>query len=178
VGFALTVDVKGCWGCKACEVACKQENRTPKGVKLIHVTDGETRELQEGQTWAFTVTLCRHCKEPECVPVCPVEAITKEGDGIVVLNRDQCIGCGSCVDACRYDAISPGEPGDPVWKCNMCSDRVRNGLIPACADNVCLAHCIYFGDSHHIDEMIERKEWLKHRLDGTLGSMMIKVDEE
>jgi hypothetical protein len=24
---------------------------------------------------------------------------------------------------------------------------VDRGLIPACADNVCLAHCIHFGDS-------------------------------
>ena len=29
-------------------------------------------------------------------------------------------------------------------KCNMCHQRVENGLYPACADNVCLAHCIYF----------------------------------
>jgi Fe-S-cluster-containing dehydrogenase component len=32
-------------------------------------------------------------------------------------------------------------------KCNLCHHRVDRGLMPACADNVCLAHCIHFGDS-------------------------------
>jgi hypothetical protein len=27
---------------------------------------------------------------------------------------------------------------------------VDRGLIPACADNVCLAHCIYFGEPNTI----------------------------
>jgi tetrathionate reductase subunit B len=178
VRFALKVDNRKCWGCRACEVACKQEHKTPKGVKLIRVHDEETREVREGGKWMFTVTFCRHCEEPDCVPVCPVDAITKEDDGIVVLDRDKCIGCGSCADACPHDAISAANPGDPVWKCNMCVNRVRKGLIPACADNVCLAHCIYFGDFRHIDEMIEKKEWLEHRIAGTLGSMVIRVDEE
>lgn len=59
----------------------------------------------------------------------------------------------------------------------MCVRRVENGLIPACADNVCPAHCIYFGDARHIDRMIEKKAWLKHRLEGTLGSMVIRVED-
>jgi Fe-S-cluster-containing dehydrogenase component len=29
-------------------------------------------------------------------------------------------------------------------KCNLCHHRVDQGLIPACADNVCPAHCIDF----------------------------------
>jgi hypothetical protein len=35
---------------------------------------------------------------------------------------------------------------------------VDQGLIPACADNVCLAHCIYFGDPVSIDEQIRKKK--------------------
>jgi hypothetical protein len=34
---------------------------------------------------------------------------------------------------------------------------VDKGLIPACADNVCLARCIYFGDPAEIEQTIIAK---------------------
>ncbi|MEI9476802.1 MAG: 4Fe-4S dicluster domain-containing protein [Deltaproteobacteria bacterium] len=43
-------------------------------------------------------------------------------------------------------------------KCNLCYDRVTKGLYPACADNVCLAHCIYFGDPEEIEAAIAEKK--------------------
>jgi Fe-S-cluster-containing dehydrogenase component len=177
VKFALKVDDTHCWGCKTCEVACKQEHRTPRGVKLIEVTEAWPEKTRGKPDWKFAVNLCRHCEEPPCAAACPVGAIAKRSDGIVVLDRECCTGCGTCMDACPYDAITADRPGEPVWKCNMCVGRVEKGLIPACADNVCLAHCIYFGDAGHIDRMIEEKAWLKHRLVGTLGSMIIRVED-
>jgi hypothetical protein len=41
---------------------------------------------------------------------------------------------------------------------------VDRGLIPACADNVCQAHCIYFGRSDQVKQMITDKTLLKERL--------------
>jgi hypothetical protein len=35
---------------------------------------------------------------------------------------------------------------------------VDQGLLPACANNVCLAHCIYFGDPAEIERTIAEKE--------------------
>ena len=40
-----------------------------------------------------------------CVDACPVEAITMEDDKALV-NEDTCISCGACVDACPTEAIS------------------------------------------------------------------------
>lgn len=175
--FALMIDVEHCWGCRTCEVACKQEHKTPAGVKLIRVGEAGAGEAAGKQDSMFRVDLCRHCEEPPCAAACPIEAIAKRDDGIVVLDEESCEGCGSCVDACPYGAITMDPEGGQAWKCNMCHHRVENGLIPACADNVCLAHCIYFGDARHIERMIEEKKWLKHRLEGTLGSMVIKVED-
>jgi len=42
--------------------------------------------------------------------------------------------------------------------------RVYKGLIPACADNVCLAHCIYFGDPDEIKKMILEKSQFNDNL--------------
>jgi Fe-S-cluster-containing dehydrogenase component len=175
--FALKVDDEHCWGCKACEVACKQEHRAPTGVKLIRVGETKPGGTDSKADSRFIVSLCRHCDEPPCAPACSARAITKRGDGIVFLDRTRCNGCGACARACPYGAVASDGPGEPPWKCNMCPDRLEKGLIPSCADNVCLAHCIYFGDARHIDRMIEEKSWLKHRLEGTLGSMVIRVGD-
>ena len=153
----LIVDHESCWGCRTCEVACKQENHAPEGIRLIKVLE-QGPEIMDGQLeFVFRVSLCRHCDEPPCAEVCPEEAITKREDGIVVLDDEKCNGCGVCLDECPYDAIEFDPDMNVARKCNLCSHRVDNGLLPACADNVCLAHCIYFGNPDEINREIEEK---------------------
>jgi Fe-S-cluster-containing dehydrogenase component len=142
--FALEIAEDQCWGCRTCEAACKQENQAPGGVKLIHV--GEDGPTQMDGRWHFIqrVNRCRHCEVPPCADACPVEAIVKREDGIVVLNEGDCSGCGACIEACPYAAIAFDEMANVARKCNLCHHRIDKGLLPACADNVCLAHCIHF----------------------------------
>jgi NADPH-dependent glutamate synthase beta subunit-like oxidoreductase len=76
----------------------------------------------------------------------------------VVQEARRCISCGTCcIQACPYDAITFDEKSGKTQKCNLCHDRVMNGLYPACADNICLAHCIYFGDPAEIEKKILEK---------------------
>ncbi len=83
------------------------------------------------------------------------EGFTKE---MAVGEARRCISCGCCcIQACPYDAISFDEKSGIARKCNLCYDRVTNGLYPACADNVCLGHCIYFGDLVEIEKKIVQK---------------------
>jgi NADPH-dependent glutamate synthase beta subunit-like oxidoreductase len=97
---------------------------------------------------------------------------------MAVKEAKRCISCGTCcIQACPYDAIAFNVETGKAQKCNLCIDRVKHGLLPACADNVCLAHCIYFGDARHIDEMVKERFWLKYRIEGTLGSLVIKVGD-
>lgn len=77
---------------------------------------------------------------------------------MVVQEAKRCISCGTCcIQACPYDAITFDEKSGKARKCNLCYNRVTNGLYPACADNVCLAHCIYFGDAAEIEKKILEK---------------------
>jgi Fe-S-cluster-containing dehydrogenase component len=142
--FAISIDQDHCWGCKACEVACKQENTPSYGVKFISVLEKGPSPGGAKLETLFHVNLCRHCDSPDCVEACPEDAIMKREDGIVILDDSICTGCMSCLDACPYDAISFDEEKNVATKCNLCHHRVDAGLIPACADNVCLAHCIHF----------------------------------
>jgi Fe-S-cluster-containing dehydrogenase component len=142
--FELKIDNNLCWGCKTCEVACKQENRSADGVKLISVQEKLSELISGKPDLVFQVNMCRHCDDPPCVEACPEEAIIKRQDNIVVMDYDLCSGCQACMDACPYDAIIFDEDKGIAQKCNLCHHRVDQGLIPACADNVCLAHCIHF----------------------------------
>ena len=141
--FALEIAEDKCWGCKTCEAACKQENQAPNEVKLIHVTEEGPKQTQGRWHFVQRVNRSRHCDAPPCVEACPVEAIVQREDGIVVLSEDDCSGCGTCLEACPYAAIAFDETANVARKCNLCHHRVDQGLLPACADNVCLAHCIH-----------------------------------
>lgn len=152
--FRLIINHESCWGCRACEVACKQENKVHDGVKLIKVLEDGPRMNDEKPEFMFRVNACHHCDEPPCIEVCPEEAISKRDDGIVIMDDSKCSGCRLCLEECPYDAIEFDPKNDVARKCNLCLHRVVNGLIPACADNVCIAHCIYFGDPDVISSKV------------------------
>jgi len=142
--FKLWIDDAACWGCQACEVACKQENAVPIGIKIIHVEEIEPTDVEEKRDYSFKVAFCRHCEDAPCVEACPVEAIEQLDNGMVHLNPEECTGCQACMEACPYGAIAFDVSANVALKCNLCGHRVEKGLVPACADNICPAHCIYF----------------------------------
>jgi NADPH-dependent glutamate synthase beta subunit-like oxidoreductase len=77
---------------------------------------------------------------------------------MVLKEAKRCISCGACcIQACPYHAISFDAKSGKTEKCNLCYNRVIHGLYPACADNICLAHCIYFGDPVEIEKKIQEK---------------------
>jgi Fe-S-cluster-containing dehydrogenase component len=141
--FALQVEEEKCWGCRACEVACKQENRAPDGARLIRIIEDGPRPIDGRLQFVFRAQRCRQCADPACASACAVGAISKRADSVVVLERDECIGCRACIEACPYDAIAFDEAAAVALKCNLCHHRLDQGLLPACADNICLAHCIH-----------------------------------
>jgi len=148
--LGIYIDEQACWGCKTCEVACKQEMKAPVGVKLIGVGEDGPKIVNGTPTFTYRINICKHCDEPPCADACPEEAIIKRSDGIVVMDYDLCSGCQLCIEACPYDAIDFDHNKSIAQKCNLCHHRVDRRLIPACADNICLAHCIYFGDPNTI----------------------------
>ena len=153
--YALVIDHQACWGCLACEVACKQENGAPDGIKLISVLEDGPRLVDGKLDFVFQVNVCIHCDDYPCVDACLDDAIVRRDDGIVVMDYEACTGCALCLPACPYDAIKYDAQQGIAQKCNLCYHRVDRGLIPACADNVCLAHCIYFGHPDEIKQKLE-----------------------
>ena len=153
--YELVIDHEACWGCRTCEVACKQEFNTSSGVHLIYVSEHTQVDETDRKHFNFRVNVCIHCDDPPCLEVCPEEAIFTRDDGIVILDEEACTGCQLCMDACPYAAIS--FDGTIAHKCNLCSARIDHGLVPACADNVCLAHCIYFGAPEEVEQQRKKR---------------------
>ncbi|HJK87373.1 MAG TPA: 4Fe-4S binding protein [Candidatus Megaira endosymbiont of Hartmannula sinica] len=57
---------------------------------------------------------CVKCKYTTCVPVCPVDCFY-DADMMLVINPDECIDCGVCIDECPVGAISEEKPELIKW---------------------------------------------------------------
>lgn len=159
----MLIDATRCIGCRACQVACKQKNglppdpeNLPAGTTFPDALSADTFSLIEfrrvGGTAARSVVhpvkkQCMHCLEPACASVCPVGAIQKTAQGPVVYDAEKCMGCRYCMAACpfgipkfEWDSANPR-----IRKCEMCSDRIAQGMPPACVA-ACPVDAITFGE--------------------------------
>ena len=47
---------------------------------------------------------CMHCSDAPCMAVCPVDCFYRTDEGVVLHDKDLCIGCGYCFYACPFGA--------------------------------------------------------------------------
>ena len=80
----------------------------------------------------FVPKLCNQCAKPPCVQVCPVGATYQTADGVSLVDRKWCIGCGYCIMACPYGMRFFHPVYRVAEKCNFCYHRITKGINPAC----------------------------------------------
>jgi Fe-S-cluster-containing dehydrogenase component len=112
-------------------MACKNQYHQDPGIKWrdVHPLGPEAYPLTER---AFYSLACMHCEKPACLAACPVNAYYKRPDGIVVLDRNKCVGAGDCIEACPYGAPKFNVKVGKSEKCEFCFQRQDAGLKPAC----------------------------------------------
>lgn len=142
--YGFVIDNRKCIGCHACTTACKAEHQVPVGVNRTWVKQVEKGTFPDTRR-LFSVMRCNHCTNAPCVTICPTGALEYRSDGIVDFDKDRCIGCKSCMQACPYDALYIDPETHTAAKCNYCASRIDVGLEPACV-NVCPEHAIISGD--------------------------------
>lgn len=152
--YGFAIDQRTCIGCHACTVACKTEHEIPVGQFRTWVKYVEKGAFPD-TTRDFGVMRCNHCTDAPCVSICPTQSLFKRDDGIVDFDRDRCIGCKACMQACPYDAIYIDEDTHTAAKCNFCAHRIDEDLEPACVV-VCPTHSIWVGDVDDPDSGISK----------------------
>ena len=149
MSYAFYIDTDRCTGCRGCQVACKQwhdlpaeetENRgtfqNPPDLsfstyKLVRMQEVE---IDGRLQWLFLPDQCRHCIEPPCLETADDEqAIYKdEKTGAVIFTANtKNLDAAEIIESCPYNIPRQAVDGT-LAKCDMCNDRVTNGLLPAC----------------------------------------------
>ncbi len=162
------IDTTLCTGCRGCQVACKQwhdlpaEETTNRGsyqnpadlsfdtYKLVRM---EEKVVNNRLEWLFFPEQCRHCIEPPCLDTAYDQtAIFKDPKtGAVIFTANTKKHDADAIrDSCPYD-IPRKAPDGTIVKCDMCLDRVQNGLEPACV-KTCPSGAMQFGDHEKILE--------------------------
>jgi Fe-S-cluster-containing dehydrogenase component len=88
------------------------------------------------------------------VKVCPTGASHKRKDGIVLVDKDQCIGCKYCIVACPYNVRIIKQEGY-IEKCRFCLEFIEKGEKPACV-TTCMTGVRTFGDLEDPDSEVSR----------------------
>src|SRR6266403_1082396 len=167
------MDTTPCIGCKACEVACLEWNDLPFQETTFdntYQTMPETKwnfwqlikcnehEREDGTLmWLMRRDQCMHCADPGCMRACPADgAIVQYENGIVDFQQENCIGCQLCVSGCPFNIPKFNQTTKKVYKCTLCSDRVGQGLEPACIKS-CPTGCLQFGTKQEMKEIAETR---------------------
>jgi formate dehydrogenase iron-sulfur subunit len=159
--MGILVSPELCIGCRACQVACKSWNQlpgdttsnkgsfenppdlTPHLFNRIHYV--EVPSDKDPLRWLFVNQRCMHCEDAGCMKICPSPgALFRTKEGSVAYDREKCIGCKLCATACPFN-VPRYDKNDKIAKCNLCADRIANGLQPACT-KTCPTAALKYGD--------------------------------
>lgn len=164
-GKTFFIDQTRCTACRGCQAACKQwkkfgsiETRNtgsyqnppdlgPTTFKLVRFNEVEVNGKLK---WLFFPEQCRHCLEPPCKMVGDSyipDAIMQDPEtgAVIYTEKTKDLDYKEVREACPYDIPRKDAATGVLAKCNMCIDRVQNGMLPACV-KTCPTNTMHFGD--------------------------------
>ncbi len=165
---AFFIDTTLCTACRGCQVACKQwhdlpaeitknrgtyENPPDLSFNTYKVVRMREQVVNGDLKWLFFPEQCRHCIEAPCLETAgdssAIYRDDKTGAIIFTANTKNLNNVDEVIESCPYNIPRKAADGT-LAKCDMCIDRVENGLPPACVQT-CPAGAMNFGDR---DEML------------------------
>jgi len=170
---SIFIDTTICTACRGCQVACKQwhnlpaEKTTNMGsyqnpqdlsfdtYKLVRMNE----EIVKGKLeWLFFPDQCRHCVDAPCLETAFDEtAIYRDpATGAIIYTKNtKKLDADEINGSCPYNIPRKASDGT-LAKCDMCNDRVHNGLKPACV-TACPTGAMTFGDREEILALAQKR---------------------
>ena len=167
------IDTTLCTACRGCQVACKQWHDLPaeetvnsgsyqnppdltfNTYKLLRmkedVVDGQLR-------WLFFPDQCRHCIEPPCKDTAGDESaifVDTPTGAVIYTASTRGLNAEEIIESCPYNIPRKAEDGT-LAKCDMCIDRVHNGLQPACV-KTCPTGAMNFGSQEEMLALAKKR---------------------
>jgi len=155
--YGILYDSTRCAGCQGCEFACAETHGLPAPsfedvpvIGSVRKTDDTRRTVinacQTGKGEVYVKRQCMHCSDPACTAACLTKAMLKNEEGPVIWRGNKCMGCRYCMVSCPFDIpkFEYHSSNPKIEKCDMCFERIREGKVPACADQ-CPTEALMFG---------------------------------
>jgi len=108
----IVCDTKKCTACKVCEHTCALKNEKSKNLMKSRI---RVYKDVQGENLAYS---CRLCTDHPCKSACPHNAISIV-DNILKINDKNCVGCGQCIEVCRFGIMTMHED-KKARVCDMC----------------------------------------------------------
>lgn len=119
----LVKNPEKCIACHECENTCSNT-----WFKEVDAEKSCIRIEESGEE--KKIIACSQCGE--CMDVCPIQAITRDKNGIVRVNKKICVGCFICVGFCpEFAMIMHGNLIEPFKciACGRCATKCPTGAI-------------------------------------------------
>ncbi|MEA3408105.1 MAG: 4Fe-4S dicluster domain-containing protein [Chloroflexota bacterium] len=123
----IVCDPDKCIGCRLCEYACSvtKTGSFDPSRSLIRVVRIEPVTM--------TAIACRLCEDAPCILACPRNALSRsEENGVILVDEDECDGCGWCVEACEFGAIVLNPTTKNAEICDLCPDEEEPPCVAIC----------------------------------------------
>ncbi len=127
----VVCDENLCTGCGVCELMCSlsHDGMTGPGLSRVRIAHDPFADR-------INFYGCGQCDSPGCYSACPLPDEALCIDGVTnarYINKDECIGCGICVESCSLQPprVRFNEDQNVAFKCDLC--RGREGG-PACVE--------------------------------------------
>jgi carbon-monoxide dehydrogenase iron sulfur subunit len=107
----LRVRAERCTDCHLCEEACSETwfKVKDRAKSAIHIGERPKADAP------YTVIVCTQCGE--CIDVCPTKAIRRAANGVVRIDKAECVGCMACVGFCTIWAMGMHADEQAPFKC-------------------------------------------------------------
>lgn len=156
MGEKLFINEEPCTSCLNCMAVCAQRRAGEADPNAAAI-----RVVDRPFTGRHVIMVCVQCRPAPCAEQCPAGAIfLPPGASAWTIDRERCIRCGTCVQACPFGAMFWWDDDHGPVKCDLC------GGVPACVE-ACHFGVLRFGPD--TDQELARKGIPPEDLDPLLG---------